>query len=123
MRQQRSGERLGLRTRVGRIGMARLGREGVALEPVEQLGAVRGDHVELHAVHVGVDQARRQQAAAVVLARPVGAWRLRTRQHTGDAAVVDQQPVVGAVAHTSEAGCTQARIAGEIEQVRAQRPA
>ena len=49
--------------------VARLGGEGVRRQPVEQLAAVAGDDVDLRAVHVGVDEARQDQAAAVVVAR------------------------------------------------------
>ena len=48
------------------IAEARLGRIGVALEPVEQVAPVGGDHVELRIMDVGVDEARRQQARAVI---------------------------------------------------------
>jgi hypothetical protein len=49
-----------------------LGREGVAVQPVQQLGAVAGDDVELRAVHMGVDEARQQQPAALVVALQPG---------------------------------------------------
>ena len=75
-----------------------LGREGVGVEPVEQLGAVAGDHVELRAVHMGVDEAGHHQPAAVV-ERSSTIASGTSRCAAGDAAVLDQQPVVGVEAH------------------------
>ena len=73
MRQQRVEKtRCGV-GRHGRVGVAQLGGEGVGLQPVQQAGAPAADHVQLRAVHVGVDEARHQQAAAVVHTLPVGA--------------------------------------------------
>ncbi len=108
--EQRRG-RLGVR----RVGVARLGREGVRRQPVEQLGAVARDHVELRAVHVGVDEAGQDQPAAVVVALPVFAGRLGL--DGDDAAAFDQQPVVGAEAHRRRIDVAPGRRGAEIEQV------
>ena len=87
------------------IGMALFGRKGVALQPVEQRAAVARDHVELRAVHMGVDEPRQDQPAAVIDALPAGvrtAIRHRVHRSRGervdDSAVLDHQPVVGAPA-------------------------
>jgi len=64
-------------------------------QPVQQLGAVARNHVELRAVHVAVDEARQDQSAAMVVLRPRVVGNLRTRLHRNDLAAVDQQPVVG----------------------------
>jgi hypothetical protein len=42
-----------------------LGHIGVVLEPVEQLPARRRDHAGLRIVHMGVDEARNDQAARI----------------------------------------------------------
>ncbi len=115
------------RTRFGhrRVGISLLGGEGIALQPVEQGAAVARDHIELRAVHMGVDEAGQDQPAAVVDALParVGLAVHRARRlRIDDAAVLDQQPVVGPPAHTGRVGgrC-EAGVGGEIEQVSPQR--
>jgi hypothetical protein len=101
-----------------RVGMGALGREGVALQPVQQFGAVAGDDVQLRAVHMGVDEARQQQPAALVIALPARPGRLITGLHAGDAAVVaDQQPVVGPPAHVLHRRRAPVGRAGEVQQV------
>ena len=130
VRQQRVEEQLGPGGGHRRIGVAHLGREGVGLQPVEQLGAVAGDDVELRAVHMGVDEAGHQQPAALVLDRPDRGVRRegRGRLDTGDAPGLDQQPVVGPPAHArheagGRVGRSPAGIGVEVEQVGAQRQA
>ena len=107
-----------------RVGIALLGREGVGVEPVQQGGAKAGDHVQLRAVHMGVDEARHQQAAAMVLLRhglPASGHRLVGRLHGVDAAIFDQDQVIRAPAHPGGlVGQGKARVGGEVEQVRPQ---
>ncbi len=57
--------------RMGRITELLLLDEGVFLQPVEQLGAVAGDHLGLRQMQVEVDQPRQDQLAAVVVDRGV----------------------------------------------------
>ena len=120
MGQQRVKETARANGANGRVGIAQLGRKGVSLEPVQQLGAVAGNHLQLRHVHMGVDEARHQQLAAVVVLRPggVGGFGL----HAGDAAVVHQQPVVRPPAQAGRclAGHAPARVGGEVEQIGAQ---
>ena len=116
VRQQRIEETRRALLRHGGIGKALFGREGVGIQPVEQAGAVAGDHVQLRRMDVGVDEAGHQQSAAVVFTPPVGAGVQRLR--TGDAAVfVDQQPVVGPKAHALGRRAAPRGRAGEVEQV------
>src|SRR3546814_1848952 len=49
------------RHRVFRLGEALLLHQGVALQPVHELGAGGGDHLGLREVDVGVDEARRSE--------------------------------------------------------------
>ena len=49
-----------------RVGEGLLGDEGVLVEPVEQLLALRADDAGLHVVDMRVDEARRDQAARMV---------------------------------------------------------
>ncbi len=80
------------------------------------------DHVELRAVHMAVDEARQDQAAAVVDARPACAGIISL--DPGDAAVgADQQPMVGAKSHGRAGDIGQGGLRDEIEQVAAQRQA
>ena len=102
------------------LGVAHLGREGVGVQPVEQLGAVAGDDVQLRAVDVGVDEAGQDQAAGVLVALPVVAGRLVAGLRADDAAVLDQQPVVGAPAHAGGVDVAPGGRGGEVEQVAAQ---
>ena len=48
------------------VGEGLLGDEGVVVEPVEQLLALRADDAGLHVVDVRVDEAGRDQAAGIV---------------------------------------------------------
>ena len=103
-----------------RVGKAQLGWKGVGAQPVEQLGAVAGNHVDLRAVDMRVDKARQQQLAPVVAAHPAVARRLVARLHAGDAAVLHQQPVVRPKAHGGRIDHRPGGGAGEVEQVAAQ---
>jgi hypothetical protein len=98
--------------------MTALGREGVGVEPVEQLRAVAGDNVELRAVHMGIDQPRRDQPAAVVVALPAAAGV--SGAAAGDAAVFDQQPVIGVEAHLRRSDAAEAGVGSDVEQIAAQ---
>ena len=102
--------------RESRVGVPGLGRKGVALKPVQQLGAPGGDHVELRAVDMGVDETRHQQLAAAVELEPVVARRLGL--HRSDpASGVDQQPMRRTPAHRRAERIGQAGISLEVEQV------
>ena len=102
--------------RESRVGVPGLGRKGVALKPVQELGAPGGDHVELRAVDVGVDETRHQQLAAAVELEPVVARRLGL--HRSDpASGVDQQPMRRAPANRRAVRVGQARVGPEVEQV------
>jgi xanthine dehydrogenase small subunit len=99
------------------IGVARLGREGVRRQPVEQLAAVAGDDVDLRAVHVGVDEAGQDEPAAVIVALPALPGRLGL--HGDDPAAFGEQPVIGAKAHRRRIDVAPGRVGAEIEQVAA----
>ena len=105
--------------RVRRVGMPLLGRKGVGVEPIQQPAAVAGDRVELRAVHMGVDEARQHQAAAVVVPGPTVVGGLAALLGTDDAATLDQQPVVGAQAHRARFGRSPSGRGDEVEQVAA----
>ena len=97
MAQQRIQEQAGDRAPMLRIGEGALRREGVVVEPVQQLPAVGGDDVDLRVMHVGVDEARQDQLAAVVVQRvPRGArfQDVRRVAKRGDAAIDDLQAAV-----------------------------
>ena len=115
MRQQRVEEAPGRGLGMRRLAVQRFGRVGVRLEPVEQLGAVAGDHVELRAVHMGVDEAGQHQPAAMVDALPVVAGRLGLE--AGDAVALDQQPMRRAEPNGGRVRLTPGGRRGEIEQV------
>ncbi|MPL82839.1 hypothetical protein SDC9_28788 [bioreactor metagenome] len=85
---------------MARIGKAGLGREGVAVEPVDQPLAPARDHLRLRVMHMGVDEARRDQLPAEVgdlRARVSGAQRLGLA-HGGDLAVLDRHRTAGEMA-------------------------
>ena len=105
------------RCRVGvrDVGVARLGRKGVRRQPVEQLGPVAGDDVDLRTVDVGVDEAWQDQAAGMVVALPVFAGRLGL--HGDDPPRLGEQPVAGAKAHRRRVDVAPRRVGAEIEQV------
>jgi len=116
--EQRVEEMRGRLARMQRVAVFGLGGEGVGGEPVEQLGAVARDHVDLRAVDVRVDEAGQHQPAAVVDALPALGRRLDLC--AGDASfVVDQQPVVRAKAHRGRVDVAPRRGGGEVEQVAA----
>lgn len=78
--QQFVEEQLGLGGGVAGIGKALLGGKGVGFQPVQQLGAVGGDHSELRVMHMAVDEAGQQQALRMLLQRQVGG---QLRQQVG----------------------------------------
>ncbi len=104
--------------RMGGVGHPLLGREGVRGKPVEQLRAPGTEHVDLRAVDVGVDEARQHEAAAVVDTLPAGAGV--GHLGTDDAAVLDQQPVIGAPAHAVGVARLEPGVGGVVEQIPAQ---
>ncbi len=55
--------------RVSGVGKLPLGRVRVSLQPRQQAGRRRGDHVGLRVVEMGVDEARHDQFSAIVLQR------------------------------------------------------
>lgn len=96
-------EALGAVFRHGGIGVAPLGREGVGVEPVQQGRAETGDHVELRAMHMRVDEAGHDQAAAVVLHRgglPGLVQSLPAGLHRHHTSGLDQHRMVRTPAHT-----------------------
>ena len=102
--------------RESRVGVPGLGRKGVALKPVQELGAPGGDHVELRAVDVGVDETRHQQLAAAVELEPVVSRGFGL--HRSDpASGVDQQPMRRAPANRWAVRVGQAGVGPEVEQV------
>ncbi len=95
--QQRVEEQPGDLAPMLRIGEGALRREGVVVEPVEQLPAVGGDDVDLRVMHMGVDEARQDQLAAVVVQRVLRGARfqdVRRGPTRGDAAIDDLQAAV-----------------------------
>jgi hypothetical protein len=87
--------------RIGAIGELQLGRKGVALEPVEELGAVTRDHRRLWEMHVGVDEARGDQRilAEVPDLRAGRQQRAdaRRRSEMGDAPILHGHDRIGLV--------------------------
>ena len=68
-------EKARCRVRVGAVGELALFGKREALQPVEQLRAMAGDHIDLRVVHMGIDEARHDQMAAPVFdahVRPEG---------------------------------------------------
>ena len=82
-------EHLGRRPRVGGRAVALLLGIGESPQPVEQVGARRGQHAVLREVDVGVDEARQHQRRAVVVGRhraePIG--QVGRRPAPGDPSV------------------------------------
>eukprot|EP01032_Pedospumella_encystans_P022488 gene22488-25482_t len=77
--QQLVEEELGGGGGVRRVLELALGREGVGVQPGQQAGRRRGDHVGLRIVHMGVDEAGRDHLAAIVVHHRSG--RQRGVQH------------------------------------------
>lgn len=121
VREQRIEKSMRTRRRHLRVGIGAFGRERVGVEPVEQLGAIARDHVELRAVHMRVDEARQNEPAAMIGAGPRRIGVLFCGLRALDAAAFDEQPVVGSPAHACLPGVSKPRRGGEIEQVAAQR--
>ena len=72
--------------------VARFGREGVLLKPVEELGAVGGDDLRLGEMDVGIDEAGQDELVAVVVDHDVRrAMVLDSRRVVdgGDPAIID----------------------------------
>ena len=95
--QQRVEEQLGDAPPMLRIGEGALRREGVVVEPVEQLPAIGGDHVDLRIMHMGIDEARQDQLAAVIVQRVLRGARfqdVRRGPNRGDAAIDDLEAAV-----------------------------
>ena len=114
------------RTRVPRLRERALGREGVARQPVEQLGAVARDHRELRVVHVAVDEARREHRAArqALDRRAFGQApeHLPRRTGVGDLPVRDHDHAVGLVtACRSDAVDERVAAAGEERPAQCER--
>ena len=79
------------------LGQLRLLGQRAPLQPVEQRHAQSGDHPDLRVVHMGVDQARQEQALAKVdhLVLRVGPGHVRVRAAGDDHAVADHDGGVG----------------------------
>ncbi|MNX80041.1 hypothetical protein D3C86_1116900 [compost metagenome] len=95
--QQLVGEELGHGARVGGLAEAAFLGEGVGVEPVQQARRRRRDDVGLRIVHVGVDETRHEQLAAMV--DHLGAGRDVARQvlvqpYGGNAAVRDEHQAI-----------------------------
>ncbi len=82
---------------VALVGELLFAREGVGVQPVQQLFAVGADHAGLREVDMGVDEPRGDQRVLVVLDRDIG---IQGRQQFGgvangtDTAIVDHQQAV-----------------------------
>jgi len=71
--------------------------EGIGIQPFEQVGGIRGDHLHLREMHMGVDQAGQDQVRAVIdHDRPFGRGGIDGGKvaHGDDLAVLDQQRAV-----------------------------
>ena len=64
--QQLVEEKLRRRARIDGIGKALFGREGIALEPVEQITAAGTDDIGLRIVNVRIDEARQDESLAML---------------------------------------------------------
>ena len=96
-RQELVEERAGDARGMGRVGELRLLREGVGVQPVEQLRAPGGDDLRLRHVDVGVDEPRHQQVRPVVDHLGAGGGlrqHRRRRADRRDQAVADQDRAV-----------------------------
>ncbi len=98
--QQFLDEDVGNLRRMFGIGKLAFAREGVGVEPIQQLRAVRADHAGLRQVDVRVDKARREQRVLIfdqlyVIAEAVE--QVGGMTHRYDFAVLDQQQAVGEV--------------------------
>ena len=102
------------------IGKACLGWERVVVQPIEQLGARAGQHIELGGVHMRVDEAGQHQAPGVIDTAPFGPRRLRL--HRFDALASHQQPMVGPPTHLGWLQLTPSRLAGKVQEVATQGP-
>ena len=120
--QELGEEEVGDLAPVFRVGEPSLDGERVALEPFEELLAVRGDDIGLRVVNVRVDEPRHDQLAGVVddlcALRQPGQQRVR-RAGSGDLAVVQHQQavveiLVGALPEL-------VRVADEVEEGAAER--
>lgn len=113
--QQFAQEHAGHALRVRRVGKLLLGHEGVLVEPFEQLLAVRGHHLGLRIVDMGVDETRADDAVRIVrdgrAGRQTLAYRL-CRAEVADAAGVDHDQRVGLVDQAGR-GLLQERVAAE----------
>ncbi|MNG11323.1 hypothetical protein D3C84_948570 [compost metagenome] len=82
---------------MGLVGELAFTREGVRVEPVQQLLAIRADHAGLWQVDVGIDEARRDQCVLVVGDLDIG-WQGRQQvagvANSTDFAVFDHQEAI-----------------------------
>ena len=105
---------------MGGIGESLLLDEGVVVQPVEQLRAIRGDHLRLRIMDVDVDQPGHDKRARVIVDPGVGRRGRKNRArfpHRGDAPVVDQyRPVLDILAR---GGAGFSRVVGEGEDASA----
>ncbi len=108
---------------VGALGELLLLGKGVALEPVQQLGAVARDDIDLGEVRVDVDEAGDHQVPAPVVdddVRTKGRQEMRSRRDRVDHPVAHHEDPVG-----QELDCTglavQSGIAQTVKNVAAKR--
>ena len=119
MSQQQIKKQLRLVGRPIGIGKARLGREGVGFQPLQQLGAITGHHRQLRHVHVGVDQAGDDQAVRPLLDLGFH-WQSRQQlaggvesQHTP---LGNYQQAVSVIFMGARVGRVQARLLEKVQQ-------
>ena len=120
--QQLLHEEFGDLARVAGVPEPAFGGKRVALEPFEELRAVRRDDVGLRVMDVRVDEPRQDQLSPVVDDARIGRQRGKDRRRLaqrGDAAVAHDEHAVGEVAVRGVA--EYRRIAGEVEDLAPER--
>ena len=85
---------------IGGVGKAHFLGEGVAVQPVDQPFAPRGDDGGLRVMHMGVDEARRDEMAAVIgdLCGGMGGFQRICFADGADTACLDQHGAMGDMA-------------------------
>ena len=114
--EEEGGDRVG----VGAVGEGLFGREDMALEPLHELLAVRGDALDLRIMDVGVDEARDDQPGErldVRLGEPLRELGMRAAGE--DEAVLDDEQAVLEMA--DRAGAGDGRIVGNAQDLAAKR--
>lgn len=109
---------------VGEIGEFLLGREGVVVEPVEELVGPGGNHLRLREMQVRVNEAGHQEMRPVVghrRGRRGCCLDLGEGAHGGDEAVLDQETAIG-VMHQRAVIIRPVRAAEKGDDAAAQQP-